>query len=370
MLLDPVSLSVITSTPLPVPSGESSALSSAYMYLDNLNRAVVPVAGGRIAVIPQAGTDASLGFGEPLFYDLSAYLEGGTTVYSPVPDWAGRIWFTGRESGIAGVLDPASGRVKTVRLGENEGIFNSFAINRTAAYIVTDRRLYRLQAGPDGVPRIVWSAAYENIGTQKPGQLSDGSGTTPTVLGNGAYVAIADNASQTHVVVYRTAAKLAPHQSRVVCEVPVFKPGQGAVEDSLTGQRRSLIAVNNYGYTVSFPSLASTPSVPGVARVDIDANGKGCHLVWTNDTVTSPNAGQVLSAATGLVYMFTRKYDSTGTQVWYWTAVDFRTGTLAWERQAGTGSQFDAYWPIPLLGPNGTAYMSAYGGITAIRDKN
>lgn len=368
LLLDPDSLAVLASAPLPKATGSSSALSSAYMYLDNLDRAVVPGPGATILVIPQTGTDASPGFGPAETYDVSAALGGASTVFSPVPDWAGRIWFTGRESGIVGVLDPATKAVKTVRLGENEGIFNSFAVNRTAAYIVTDRALYRVQAGADGVPRIVWSATYENIGTTKPGQISDGSGTTPTVLGNGKYVAIVDNANQAHVMVYRTDVRLGAHQKRVVCEVPVFPPGQGAVEDSLTGLRRSIIAVNNYGYTIDFQTLASTRSLPGVARVDIDANGKGCRLVWSNDTVTSPNAGQVVSTKTGLVYLYTRKYDAAGLDVWYWTAVDFRTGATVWERQVGTGSQFDAYWPIPLLGPKGTAYMSAYGGITAIRD--
>jgi hypothetical protein len=77
--------------------------------------------------------------------------------------------------------------------------------------------MYRLGAGPDGVPHVVWRSEYQNIGTVKPGQLTPGSDTSPTILGHGKYVAIADNANQMHVVVYRTEETLQPHVERVVC---------------------------------------------------------------------------------------------------------------------------------------------------------
>ncbi|MEI8334945.1 MAG: hypothetical protein WCH74_14005, partial [Chloroflexota bacterium] len=292
-----------------------------------------------------------------------------STVFSPVPDFKGRIWVTGRETGIVGVLDTETGAVHTVRLGTSEGIYNSFAVTGTTAFIVTDRRLYRVTAGTDGVPKVDWSVRYLTDGKQKPGQISDGSGTTPTILGGGKYVAIVDNApGQEHIVVYRTARTLARGMKREVCRVGIFPKGEGAVEDSLIGFRDSLIAVNNYGYTIDLSTLESTPSVPGVVRVDINPKGRGCHTVWNNTSVTSPNAGLTLSTGNGLVYAYTRKYDAAGLDVWYWTAIDFRTGKVVWERQVGTGSQFDAYWPLPIIGPDGTLYMSAYGGIIATSD--
>lgn len=129
------------------------------------------------------------------------------------------------------------------------------------------------------------------------------------------------------------------------------------------GFRNSIVAVNNYGYTIEFPTLTSTPSIPGVVRIDV--TDTGCRKVWSNTTVTSPNAGLVLSTGNGLLYAYTRKYDADGLDVWYWTAIDFRTGRVAWEQQVGTGSQFDAYWPLPMIGRDGTLYMSAYGGVLA-----
>ncbi len=373
LMLDPVTLEVLASKPLPVagPGGANSGLSTGYLYIDEKDRAVIPTAGGTLTVIPQTGGTADPGFGKATTYQLSKAMGGISTVFSPVPDFQGRIWVTGRESGIVGVLDTDSGRVRTVRLGKKEGIYNGFAMAGSTAYIVTDERLYRVQANDKGAPKVQWSAAYANDGRQKPGQISAGSGTTPTVLGDGAYVAIADNApDREHLVVYRTARNLQSGQKRTVCKVGVFPNGASAIEDSLVGFRRSLVAVNNYGYTVDLRTLASTPSVPGVARVDINANGKGCRLVWNNTSVTAANAGAAMSTGNGLVYTYTRRYDPNGTQVWYWTAVDFRTGNVAWERQVGTGPLFDAYWPIPLIGPTGTLYMSAYGGVIATADTN
>ena len=371
VMLDPVKLSVLASVPLPVAGqgGSASGLSTGYLYLDNKDRAVIPTAGGDLTVIPQRGGKDNPGFGKAKTYRLSKAMGGVSTVFSPVPDFAGRIWVTGRESGMVGVLDRKSGKVRTVRLGRGEGIYNSFAITGSTGYIVTDRRLYRVHADSDGQPRVQWSASYSNDGKQKQGQISAGSGTTPTILGGGDYVAIVDNAAaQEHIVVYRTAKNLRSGQSRKVCKVGIFTKGASAVEDSLVGFRRSMIAVNNYGYTIDLRTLASTPSVPGLVRVDINKAGTGCRMVWNNTTVTSPNAGAALSTESGLVYMYTRRFDSKGLDTWYWSAVNFRSGRVVWEREVGTGSQFDAYWPIPLIGPNGTVYMSAYGGVIATAD--
>jgi hypothetical protein len=180
------------------------------------------------------------------------------------------------------------------------------------------------------MPHMVWSAEYEIIGSMKPGQYSPSSRTTPTILGHGEYVAIGDNATQLHVVVYRTAEWLGPKEERVVCQAPVFGFGLSGVEDSFVGSRRSIVLVNNYGASVDSTTFLSAPSEPGVARVDIAPNGKSCEVVWT--------------------------------------AVDFPTGETVWQRRVGTGRWFDGYWPLAFLGPNGIGYMATYGGLVAIRD--
>ena len=70
--------------------------------------------------------------------------------------------------------------------------------------------MLRVDAGADDELQIVWSVPYATIGTVRSGQLELGSGSTPTILGEGKYVAITDNADQMDLVVYRTDAQLDP----------------------------------------------------------------------------------------------------------------------------------------------------------------
>jgi hypothetical protein len=370
VLIDPFTLEVLAYEHLAVPSNPQAAYGSAYMYLDDLDRAVVTMTD-HVGVFEQTGPPDSPSFNRVAYYDLSEWVVRedfpDDNIQSVMPDWQGRLWFATRKSGLVGVFDPTQEKVLGfLELGEE--IANSFAITADSAYVVTTKAMYRLAADPDGVPQIVWRSEYKNINGKKPGQLSPGSGTSPTILDGGKYVAIADNAEQMHIVVYRTAG---PNEKRVVCEVPVFESGAGATEDSLIGLGRSLIVANEYGSDNNNPTK---PSVPGIARVDIDANGKGCSLVWTNDQVAAPQVGPKMSTKTGLVYFFTRKYDKSamvyeyGLDVYYWTAVDFRTGEIVWEQQVGTGSLFNSYVPGPAIGPTGALYVGAYGGLISIRD--
>ena len=71
-------------------------------------------------------------------------------------------------------------RVKTHDLGEV--VQNSFAVgDRSGVYIVSAAALYRFKADASGAPVVRWRKVYENTGEQKPGQVSAGSGTTPTL---------------------------------------------------------------------------------------------------------------------------------------------------------------------------------------------
>src|SRR5438132_14154675 len=111
-------------------------------------------------------------------------------------------------------------------LNHADPISNSFAVDQNGGvFIVTDRALYRFDAAADGSPVITWREVYANIGTVKPGQTEDGSGTTPNLMGK-AYVAITDNADPMDVVVYRRAKRVSTR--RLVCTVPVFATGKGS----------------------------------------------------------------------------------------------------------------------------------------------
>jgi hypothetical protein len=73
---------------------------------------------------------------------------------------------------------------------------------------------------------------YDRGGGQKSGQLSQGSGTTPTLLPDDL-VTIADNADPRMHVIFLTRST-----GEEVCEVPVFDVGESATENSLVAVGR------------------------------------------------------------------------------------------------------------------------------------
>lgn len=377
VLVDPSTLNVLTYMHLPLPQDSNQSWATAYLYLNNLDEVVMPVVDGNKVTIRVVRTDESKG--TPRFevvkeYDVSKYIGQGDNINGLMPDWQGRIWFVVRSAAMVGVLDTTTGSIKTLAL--QGAITNGFSVDRDATYVATTAKVYRIGLDSDGAPRKVWEAAYENIGARKPGQLTPGTGTTPTVLGDGKYVAITDNADQLHVVVYRTDTTAMTDTERTVCTVPVFKKGAGADENSLIGSGLSLVAYNAYGndFDKMFATWKPQKNEPGMARVDIDSAGTGCTKVWENDSITVTDEVHKLSTATGLIYAIGRKWDTqvgypdpNGLDVYYFTAIDFRTGKVVWERLLGTGLNYDGFENV-LIGPTGTAYISQYGGLIAIRD--
>src|SRR5439155_2661900 len=159
--------------------------------------------------------------------------------------------------------------------------------------IVTDRALYRFDAAADGSPVITWREVYANIGTVKPEQTEDGSGTTPNLMGK-AYVAITDNADPMEVVVYRRAKRVSTR--RLVCTVPVFEPGASSTDNSLIGTGHSIVVENNFGYTGPTATTNGASTAPGIERIDINTGGTGCSPVW-HSPQRAPSAVPKLSLA-------------------------------------------------------------------------
>jgi hypothetical protein len=337
----------------------------AYFYLDNRDRAVIATANGHIWVVRETGGRTHPGFRKVRDWNIRRHLAPDERVPSALPDWRGRIWFVGRQKGTVGVLNRRTGRVRKIRL--NEEIENSFAVAREGVYIATDRAMYRFNVGRRGKPRVTWRARYRNSGIAKPGQFNAGTGTTPTVMGRG-YVTITDNADPMNVVVFRRRARLRRGQRRRVCRVPVFRKGASATENSLIVAGRSIIVENNYGYVLGLTANGRL-SEPGIARVDVKRNGRGCRLKWWNRIERAPSLVPKLSLATGLVYLYTKDPDPGNQDSWFWTALDFRTGKTVWKQLAGTGPGYNNHYAGIALGPDRrTAYLGGVGGIMAVRD--
>ena len=365
-MIDPKSMQSVASYTLPGRNLVSTKTvnifqdfgGGGYFYLDNQDRAVVPTTSRHIFVVGE--TPGSPGFTLAHDYDLSAVVPSGDEITSTLPDWHGLLWFE-TFKGIVGTINPGNGAIHVV--DTHEETENSFSIDETGGvYIVTTKAMYRWDAGADGVPHVTWRAGYPNSGIHKPGQVDAGSGTTPTLMGS-RYVAIADNADPMDVVVFkRTRSVRGP---RLVCAVPVFEKGSSDTENSLIGTTSAMIVENNYGYSGPTATEQGKTTTPGLERVDINANGRGCHAVWRSNEI-SPTVVPKLSLSNGLVYAYTKPAGSQ--DLWYLTALSFTTGRTVWSQVSGDGLGYNNNYAPVTLGPDGAAYVGALGGLISFRD--
>jgi hypothetical protein len=313
-------------------------------------------------------------------YDLSSILSSSEKITSALPDSHGLLWVVAKTDGVVLTLNFKTGKIHYRRLGHGaQGeIENSFATDQHGGvYIATNRKLYRFGAGHSGVPKVVWSVRYPNSRESKPGQVDDGTGTTPTIM-PGGYVNITDNADPMDIVVYRTARH--PHTlvryhshkrgvrrvplPRLVCKVPIFSKGSSADENSVISAGDTMIAEDNYGY-VNPTSLANKTTTPGFVRVDLDQDGHGCHQVWLNRSLAAPTVVSKVALANGLLYTYTTDANAH----WYWTALSFRTGKLVYKINSGNGSNYNNNYAGISISPSGREYLGTLGGIISLRDR-
>lgn len=364
-LIDPTTLaqisSMTTSTrdPLKLSNPFSDICGGTYFYLDKNDVAYVLTTTKQIWKVQVGAT----GFTRTATYDVSAAVPGDDCVIATMPDWSGRIFFA-TEQGRVGVVDPQSGAVRTMQF-PGEGIFNSLAGDETGAiYVVTDHRLAAVEADATGAPVVRWSQTYDRGSRQKPGQLSQGSGTTPTLIGKDL-VAITDNADpRMHVIFYR---RTGTGPDREICQVPVFGDNASATENSLAyAGGRSVIVESNYGYSGVQSTMLGQSTTPGVARVDLEDDGS-CRVAWTS-TVTAPTSVPKVSLGNGLLYVYSKPPSSFFDDSWYLTAIDVRTGRTQWNQRTGNGIQWNNHYASIYLGRDGAAYVPTVAGLIRFQD--
>jgi hypothetical protein len=275
--------------------------------------------------------------------------------------------------------------VRAVHLPPGETIANSFAMDESGGvFIVSTHALYRYDVR-NGQPAVTWRKTYDRGTRVKDGQVSQGSGTTPTLIGSasspgGGSVAITDNADpQMDVVVFRR-GKAGPGPA--LCKQPVFPAGQGSDENSLIAVPGGLVAENNYGYVGPRPALPSTrtaDTTPGLVKVAVDYAKGGCHVEWRNTTARIPTVVSKLSRRTGLIYGYTHpsaaEIPATAAlpaalapDAWFFTAFSARTGKQVWSTYTGSGLGYNNNYAPVSLGPDGTAYVGTLGGLLRIAD--
>lgn len=381
-LLDPSTGASLASLKL----AAGNLFGGVYAYMDKHNRIVLFDAAGDLLRIGHAYVaghwsleiESSISTAKAIDARCASVCGG---VVGLAPDWLGRVWFATTD-GVAGYVNPSTRAVRTIVLGHGEQVANSISTAPQGVAIATDHALYLLDATRKGAPRIVWRYGYDRGPARKPGQLSWGTGSTPSFFGprNGTrYLTITDNASpDEHLLVFDTEPRRGRLASKpdLVCKVPVLAPGPSGTENAPVGSGRSVFIASTYGYPYPALPAGAPPSVPatapftgGITRVDLNASGHGCHTVW-QDTVRSAAVPR-LDVPDGILYTVQRTdlLDPTGTSdldAYSSVAIDAATGAVLHSTLIGAGYLSDTLQLALTIVPGRVMYQGTITGIDRI----
>ena len=388
-LLDPDTLDVIAATPYFIGQFDGSNIGGGnYPHVLADDSVINGGSDGtldRYAQVVDPGTgQISWQFSEPI--DFSAGIPTGDAMFDVLPDFEGHYWYAtvgGPSVGgvTVGVRDD-NGNIHTTFL-PNEKIENGMAVGEDGVFFVTDTAVYGFTMDENtGEPIQTWRESYDSV--PKPpeaGLFSDGSGSTPTLLGR-HYIAITDNDSpQVNLLVYRRDADF--EGDREICKVPLFEPGASANDLSVIGDRRSIVVSNWYGAALPY-TIAPGTSVPpffgdyrgmagGMTRVDIRPDESGCDIKWHNPDVRT-NSVPKLSTLTGMIYYHGQYVDEVTEaavppiDAYSMKALSMKTGEFEFEVLAGTGPYYSGGGLTTTIGPNGAFYQATGGGIYKVQD--
>ncbi|PKZ64541.1 hypothetical protein CYJ73_16670 [Gordonia terrae] len=357
VLFDPRTAQPLASTQLT----KGGLLGGVYGYLDDRDRVVVADGSNSILRVAHAKTANSWRVYVDDRVDVGQAIPAGDAITGLAPDFDGRVWFA-TTGGVVGTVDRHRA-VRSTRLPAGEELGNGLSIRRTGASILTTHALYEMRADPGAAPRVVWRRAYDRGPARKPGQLTWGSGTTPTYFGPGGdgWVAIVDNAEPPSLRVLRS------DDGSEVCRMRAFARSGPGTENSPMAWGNSLVIPSTHGYqyppmAVRGPSVpADAPFVGGATRIDVGDGG--CRRVWENDDriATLPK----LSRADGLIHAIgygpleSGRPQQLGEVVYL--ATDFATGRRVATVPVGA-APFDE--PLELTGTitaDGTLWQATLG---------
>ncbi len=384
-LLDPSSSARLAK--LKLPSG--SLLGGVYAYLDDADRLVM-VDGDQNLIRVGAKKTGRLIRKWRLSIEQSVSLASAVThhcgggdcdaVVSISPDGDGAVWFATRGS-VVGIYDPTRDDLQTTILAGDETVHNSFSTTDDGrAAIATDHALYLLEKDEAGRPFIRWRRGYDRGSARKPGQLSWGTGATPTFFGPGDgtdYVTITDNTDEKiSLLVFDAGAD--SDGGRLICQHQLFDEGASGTENSAIGFGRSVFVASTYGYPYPAVPEGAGLAVPesaefkgGVVRIDVRPDESGCDLIWQNDLKSC--AVPKLSLADELIYTVERRFAASifkgAFDSYHFTAVDPDSGAVIRQQEMGSTTLRDTLQMAGNIGAGGVYWQGTLGGITRIAPK-
>ena len=369
-LLNPTNLNTLAPPLELIRSTTSELAGGIYSYLDNSNCLVLVNAHGYLQRISH--TQASNG-SWTLSTNSSVQI-GYPDVVGLVPDYQGRVWFataqgSSTNSGaVVGYYDPTTTNTAAFTLPNGEQIANSISSSPAGVAVASTAALYLFQAGTNDVPVQLWRQSYTNGPGRKPGQLSWGTGATPSFFGPATgyeYLTITDNAApQENILVFQTGS------GTPVGSVPLLTAGvNSGNEDAAIAVGNSIYYPSTYGYP--YPKSAENPtnSVPesapfvgGMQRVDVLTNGT-LQTIWTNNTTASA-AEPRMSVRDNLIY--TVSVD-TNTSTYSFITIDPGTGAVLSSTPYGTGWQNNPLQMVSMISPDGVLYQGTESGLIRVQ---
>ncbi|KAF9922482.1 hypothetical protein FBU30_007371 [Linnemannia zychae] len=360
---------------------KGNILGGVYAYIDNQDKLVLTNGNNQLLRVDKSSSGGKWVLAVTDTLPLTP-IPASDSVVGLAPDWQGYVWFA-TAGGLAGFADPVTKNVVTLPLsapgGSVEGVANSISTSPAGTLISTMFATYLLTRNEtSNTINVVWRQAYDRGPARKPGQLSWGTGSTPTFFGPQTgyeYTTIVDNASPlVNLLVYRT------QDGSQICKVPLFQPNNSGSENSPIGSGRSIFVASTYGYP--YPALpeGAPPSQPssadfvgGIERVDIlEDDSKGCVVKWVNNKIRS-SAVPKLSLVDKKIYTFVRQRplfpDSTATGIlddYYYTTVDSETGAIDSKQHVGTGFLFDTLQMAGLI-LDGALFQGTITGVVRVR---
>jgi hypothetical protein len=256
-------------------------------------------------------------------------------------------------------MDPETGEGSAVWLHSDgvEVIGAAFAVGPEGVYVLTSKAMYMFSL-MNGVPAQRWRWEY--------GDLENPDLSTPTLHDEGRLVSFSINHGDgtSELVVMKTSAEDMDAEDRLVCRMDMFVPGKSAIQNTLMGYGRSLVAENNYGG--AFYEVGAFE--PGLARVDVREDYSGCDIVWEDYTISSQVPPR-LSTGDGHIWLYShRRGEADDVHAYYLTAIDFETGEVVSETFVASGKRMDN----PMLSvdflPGGVMVGGVRNGIISVCD--
>lgn len=388
VLLDPDTLQALTHYDLPIRPSSFEAMvkrdmsimmndssGGAYLFLDNQDRLVFANSKWVVQRLRTEQKNGKWAFALDGEWDLKRHVPNDCfnwnnwfptgecdKVTTVMPDHQGLYWFTTRK-GRLGTLDTSTGKVSLIRL-KGEEIQNALAMDSRAVYVLSDHAQYAFAAGGAGTPAQLWRTPYDRGTKRKIGSINQGSGTTPTLIGDN-WITFADNADgRINIVVLRRG------DGSRICNVSVFQDGASATDNSMIGWGRSIILENNAGFTSAYEQKDWNDVAGGVVRVDVREDESGCDTVWTAP-LKVPSVVPKLSAANGIAYFYSfdlvKGPDGKQAQDWSIVGLDFKSGKQVVKIPTGRGRKYDNNWASMSIAPNGDFYAGMTGGLVQVR---